>query len=286
MKKIVLIGLLILISLNSYAKSPVWKIESNGHITYLSGTIHLLRAKDYPLPKAFNKAYKQSSIIVFETDLQALKTPEMSNKLMQSVRLPKDKVLFQYLTPETQQKLQQYALQKHINLESLSTFKPAFVALTLALGELRNMGVSQLGVDEYFNQQAINDHKKILGLETPEQQIQFLSTMGSGYENEFIVQTLSDISEMHQQFSDMIASWKQGDLNKIESYFITPTKEQFPIMHQQLLVKRNKAWLPQIKHYLSTPETEMVMVGSAYLAGKDGLLSSLSNMGYKITQLH
>jgi len=51
------------------------------------------------------------------------------------------------------------------------------------------------------------------------------------------------------------------------------------------LVQRNLNWLPQIMDYLKTPETEMVLVGSAHLLGKDGLIKLLKQAGLKITQL-
>jgi uncharacterized protein YbaP (TraB family) len=56
-------------------------------------------------------------------------------------------------------------------------------------------------------------------------------------------------------------------------------------MYQQLLVKRNQAWMPQIEAFLQTPETEMVLVGSAHLLGSDGLLIQLEKAGYTVTQL-
>ncbi len=49
------------------AETSVWKISNDDHITYLGGTVHILRESDYPLPDAFNEAFEQSSTIVFET---------------------------------------------------------------------------------------------------------------------------------------------------------------------------------------------------------------------------
>jgi len=286
MKKLILFLSLLFACSNNYAASPVWKVEHNGFKLYLAGTIHLLRTSDYPLPSGFDKAYKNSSVLVFETDIDALKTPALSNKLLASISLPKGQTLFSVIAPETQQLLQQYSAKNNISLDYLSHFKPSFVAITLALNELNKMGVSQTGVDEYYNNKAKTDHKPTLGLETPEQQIKILSNMAQGHEDEFIIQTLKDINDVNSMFDDMLLSWKQGNLNKIESFFIAPTKKQFPMMHKQLLVDRNQSWLAHLKSYLTTTEVEMVLVGSAHLAGKDGLLKTLKNMGYTITQLH
>lgn len=280
-----LIICLLLCSFNALARSPVWKIEAHGNTLFLAGTIHLLRASDYPLPIAFNNAYQQSQALVFETDLDALESPEFSQKLLSAIQLKKGQHLLQFLTPTTQQALLQYAENNNIDIEQLANYKPSFVAITLALIELHKLKVNQIGVDAYFNQKAKKDGKVTEGLETPEQQIQFLSQLAKGYENEFIMQTLTDIKDINQQFDTMVASWRQGNLKRLEDFFIEPTKKQFPEMHQQILINRNQAWLPLIKQHLRTDETEMVLVGSAHLAGQDGLIESLIQAGYKITQL-
>src|SRR5947207_15155723 len=46
--------------------SSVWAAEKAGHVIYLAGTIHLLREKDYPLPDVFERAYQDSTRLVFE----------------------------------------------------------------------------------------------------------------------------------------------------------------------------------------------------------------------------
>ena len=54
------------------AESSVWRVESADSIIYLGGTCHMLRASDWPLPAAYDFAYRQSEIMVFETNLEQL----------------------------------------------------------------------------------------------------------------------------------------------------------------------------------------------------------------------
>ena len=63
-------------------------------------------------------------------------------------------------------------------------------------------------------------------------------------------------------------------------------KEEFETLYQELLVQRNLNWLPQIFDYMKTPQTEMVLVGSAHLIGEDGLIKHLKQAGYQVTQLN
>ena len=48
----------IFITQSVFAASPVWLVESGQNRLFLAGTIHVLRASDYPLPEAFETAYK------------------------------------------------------------------------------------------------------------------------------------------------------------------------------------------------------------------------------------
>jgi uncharacterized protein YbaP (TraB family) len=48
-------------------KTSVWEISNGDNVLYIGGTIHILRESDYPLPSAFDTAFNDSEIIVFET---------------------------------------------------------------------------------------------------------------------------------------------------------------------------------------------------------------------------
>jgi len=56
----------------SYSETSVWKISDGNNTAYLGGTIHILRESDYPLPDAFNNAFKKSDILVFESPSTAI----------------------------------------------------------------------------------------------------------------------------------------------------------------------------------------------------------------------
>ena len=66
---------LLFASFTVQAASPVWLIEKDDNLLFLSGTIHLLSQADYPLPKGFDSAYQYADILVFESDIGAMKRP-------------------------------------------------------------------------------------------------------------------------------------------------------------------------------------------------------------------
>ena len=83
MKKLILVIIFNLgLSFSAYADTSLWKVELNTYSTYIGGTCHVLRESDYPLPEEFEKAYKNSDIIIFETELDKLNSPEIQEMII------------------------------------------------------------------------------------------------------------------------------------------------------------------------------------------------------------
>lgn len=280
-----LLFLLLIFVQPAIASSPVWLVESAGHRLYLAGTIHLLRAADYPLPAAFDRAYRQSQKLAFETDIDGTNSNDFQSRLMQAVLLPPNQRLQDLITSSTLSKLQQHLSANKLSFDYFAKFKPSMLSMTLTLMELKKLGVGSHGVDQYFHNRAKQDKKQTLALESLQQQIDFVSNMGQGEEDLMLRQTLEEIETMQDLFSDMITSWRAGDTKKLNELFITPMQQEFNALYQQLLVQRNQNWIPKIEHYLQTPETEMVLVGCAHLIGKDGLIKHFRQAGYQVSQL-
>ena len=81
------------------------------------------------------------------------------------------------------------------------------------------------------------------------------------------------------------AAWRQGDNLTLEKIGINEWREDFPVIYQNLLVRRNNAWIPQIEAMLNTNPTEAVLVGALHLVGNEGVLQQLRDRGYKVEQL-
>ncbi len=281
-----LLFVLTLIIQPAFASSPVWLVESGDNRLFLAGTIHILRASDYPLPSAFGSAYQQSQILTFETDISKSQSPTFQQQMLRAVTLEGNKSLKNLLSEKTYAKLKAYLQANNLSIEQLSRFKPSMIAMTMTLLELKKLGAGSHGVDQHYFNKAKQEHKKILALESLQQQIDFLAKMGEGQEDLLIQQTLQDINSIGDQFPVMVNSWRKGDSQQLETLFVKPMQQDFKAIYQQLLVQRNNDWIPKIINYLSTTETEMVLVGAAHLVGNDGLIMQLKQAGYKITQLN
>lgn len=264
------------------ADAPVWKVVKGENQLFIGGTLHLLSKSDYPLPEAFESAYRQSAMVVFEADMEKMQSPEFQQLLQSKVVYTDGRTLKTVLKEATYQALAQNISSRGLTMARFDRLKPGMMAITLTLLELQRLGLIGTGVDEFFNLRARNDRKAIGQLETAEEQLAFLSTMGDGREDDLITHTLRDIQRLPQLMASLKAVWRQGDRSKIKDLAITPIKNDFPKVYDQLLVQRNRDWIPEIEKMMGTKEVEFILVGAAHLVGEEGILAQLAARGYSI----
>lgn len=286
MKKVLLsIALVLTFCTQSLAESSVWKVRKGGSVMYLGGTCHLLRQSDFPLPAEFDTAYKASDLLVFETDLGRLNDPAALQKLISKAAYADGSTIDKHLSDQTYRLLSQYCAASGIPLANLNHLKPSFIILTITMAELAKLGVSREGADTFLYQAAIKDQKSVQGLETIDEQIAFIVSMGKGNEDEFIDQSLRDLTSIKQDYEAMVAAWKTGDAEKLNEQLDVELKTKTPQLYKALLTDRNANWLPMIEAYHVTPAKEFILVGAAHLVGPDGIIEALRRKGYTVEKL-
>jgi len=278
----ILVSLLLINS--AFAQSSVWKASKDGRRIYIGGTVHLLREQDFPLPVAFETAYNNSSVLVFETDISKLETPDFQQKLIAQSFYPGDSTIENILSEETLMEVKKICADSGLPFPQLKKLRPSMLILTLVSLQYQKLGISAPGVDVHFHKRGLEESRKILTLETAEEQISYLVSMGRGHEDEFVRHSLEDLKEVEDDLTGLIDAWQKGNVkeNVIE---IEKMKEDYPSLYETLLVSRNTEWLPKIEALFSTEEIEFVLVGNLHLHGPEGLLQLLYKKGYTIDQI-
>jgi len=267
------------------AESSVWKVQKDNAVMYLGGTCHVLRQSDFPLPAEFDKAYKATARLVFETDLSKLQDPATQHLMMSKAMYTDGTTLDTYLSPEVYRLLGKYCASNSIPIDGLKQFKASMVIVTITAMELMKLGISQEGVDLFFHKLATQDKKAIEKLETVEEQISFITEMGKGEEDAFVRYSLSEIKNIKTDFEALLTAWKKGDEKKLDEMMIAELKTKTPKVYKQLITDRNENWLPKIEAFGKTPEKEFILVGVGHLVGPDGLLATLKKKGYTVEKL-
>jgi uncharacterized protein len=286
MKKILLSIMLVLsASSRAGAESSVWKAQKDNSVIYLGGTCHLLRESDYPLPPEFAQAYRASSVVVFETDIAKIQEPSTQQKLLTKAGYADGSTVDKHLSARTYGELSAYSEANGIPLQAFSRLRPSLLMAALTVMELNKLGVSQQGVDQFFYELANRDKKVALGLETVDEQIDYVVSMADGIEEEFVSHSLKEMKTLRQQFEILATAWRKGDSGKLDELMVADIKTGQPKLYKKLITDRNRNWLPLIEAGQNTLQTRFVLVGVSHLVGSDGIIEALRKKGYKVDKL-
>ncbi len=265
--------------------SSVWAAEKDGHTIYLAGTIHLLREKDYPLPDVFEQAYKDSSKLIFELPPNSEGNGEIVLRMRKLGTYPEGAQLADQLSADTLKRVQEWSDKNDYPMSAITRYRPWFLSLTIAAIEYQALGAeSGRGLDAWFEKRAAADKNPGAGLETVEYQLTLFASLPDKMQEQLLLQTLSETATMKKDYEDMIASWRGGDMEKLQE-FLYRDADKFPELMQEFLVKRNITWVAPLMNYLEKGERVMVLVGAGHLGGKTGLLELLKAQGCSIRQL-
>lgn len=266
------------------ADTSLWRVSGPDRELFLGGAIHLLRASDHPLPEAFSRAYEQSERLILETDLERLSAPEVQLRILQRGMYQDGSTLADTLSPGVYDALAAYAGEQQVPLALLAPMRPPMAFLTLLTLQLNQLGMDQSGVDAHFFQRAQRDRKPVEGLETVEQQLDFLLSMGGEDPDAFMQHALEELRDTKQLFERMISAWRRGDTAVLQETFVAELQRDYPEIYQRLLAQRNRDWMAPVRAHLESPGTELVLVGVAHLVGEDGLVEQLRAAGYRVEQ--
>src|SRR5260221_454287 len=115
------------------ADPAAWRIagKQGGDITFL-GSMHVLRATDYPLPAAIDKMFARADVLVMEIDLDATDPATQQATIMRAATLPPGTVLRDVVDPKVSQLAQQRTREMGVALTLLERFEPREVDAHLA----------------------------------------------------------------------------------------------------------------------------------------------------------
>ena len=266
------------------AKNCLWKAESDRGTFYLQGSVHLLKAEDYPLDPAIEAAYAECETLVLETDMGRMLEAETQALLISKAILPGQRTLKDELDPDVYEALSKKLGEAGMTAAAIQKFKPWFASMTLMVLRMQAMGLDpNLGLDQYFHRKALADKKREVGLESVEFQINLFDALSEGNQNGYIRHVLNELQQMETMLDTMLGAWKGGDLEKLDEI----TRQGFadyPDMYARFVTDRNKDWAEKLDKLANKEKPCMVVVGVAHLAGKEGLLELLKTRGYAIEQ--
>ena len=263
----------------------LWQVEGEQNRVYLLGSIHMLRAKDHPLPGAIYAAYDDAEKLVMELDMDDL-DPVESQALSNELGLIQDgRSLSDYMGEALYAEAEALAVTAQIPLGLLANAEPWFAAMNVEIMLLMRMGFNPaLGVESNLLERAQADNKEILGFETIRQQLEFLDGLSAEAQREMLIQALADGADMRELMDGMIEAWRDGDVAYLEENLLADMQD-YPELNQTIVIDRNMRWTDEIETMLDDTIDYLVVVGTLHLVGEDGVPELLASRGHDVTQL-
>lgn len=293
MKKIISLLLLICLVQSAHAQL-LWKISGNGleKPSYVFGTYHLspLGIKDSiaALPQAVN----ETTQVYGEVVMSEMMSPAFMQSMQQQMMMPKDSTLQSLFTPEQYEEVGKVIKENMmVDIAMLAQLKPAAITQQLAviLYMRHTPGFNpQEQLDNYFQQQAQQQGKKVGGLETVQSQVDILFNSQTLKRQAGILYCMAhDIDRTVGQVKRVIAAYEKQDLNVVLQLLAErrgDACDPLPGEMEALIDNRNKAWAEKMPAIMSEAPT-LFVVGAGHLPGDNGLLNLLQQQGYTLEAL-
>lgn len=263
----------------------LWKVEGKSNTVYLLGSVHILKAENFPLAAPLETAYSNSPTVVFEVDPQKMEDPQLQMKMLAKGRLPEGETLKQHLSSENYESFGKHVKEAGLPPQMFESMKPGLAAMILDMAQLAKLGFDpNNGIDHYFFVKARDEHKSIVGLETVDFQIDLITGFSKDEDDLVMKESLEGIDQEKEKFGEIITAWQTGDSAALQK-LLNEMLEKSPTLYHRLLTDRNENWIPKIEEFLKGEKNVVVIVGAGHLVGKEGVVELLKKKGFKVTQM-
>jgi len=264
------------------ATPALWTVEKGGKTLYLFGSIHLLPPQTKWKRDEIDRAREASQVFVFEAPLDEggqamLKFVEEGGKLKNGETL-KD-----VLAPELHADMEKAAWQVQYPPKLLAPLRPWLASVYLELYAYLKAGFSSYyGVDHVIEEEAKAANAEFAYFETVSEQLNYFAKLDRKTETAFLKATVKGVLEEPNLPFDLLNAWASGKPEDL-SRLVDDGFKDVPQLRTQLIVARNRKWLPQLRVMLASDKTHFVTVGVGHLVGRDSLIAMLRAKGYKVT---
>jgi uncharacterized protein YbaP (TraB family) len=263
------------------AKDPLphplfWKLEKDGHTSYLLGTIHRGIDPTTRLPDLVWQKLDAASTFAMETDL--------SNADKLDIKRHDGITLKDELGPDYWKKLEDVlgASQAALVLHD----KPMMPVMMFALRGLPPTAP----MDGVLYGRAVNQHKRIVFLEPFELQVAVLEKWMTA---RVLRDILDDVAKADQRSKQLLDAYVSGDEAKMLAIADEERADwkahghpehEFDEQMEDLLYKRNASWIAPIEN-LHADGGGFIAVGAAHTVGPRSIVDLLEKRGFQVTRL-
>ena len=263
----------------------LWEIQGAHNTVYLLGSIHMLRAEDYPLPTVIESTYAKVEILIMEIDMDDLDPVASQIAFVDAGVLQDGTTLRDLMCDALYDQALNAAAAVDIPLDMLDKTEPWYAAMMIEVMLLSRIGFDPgRGVEMYLLKKAIADGKPIEGLETLAQQIGFLDGLSIAAQRDMLLTALVDGAKIEDLMDEIILAWHHGDIDSLESSLLKSFAKHKEL-NKVLFSDRNRRWAKHINTLLTDDDSYLIIVGALHLIGDGSVQNLLARQGFDIRQL-
>lgn len=264
---------------------PLWQLTGTSNRIMVLGSIHFLRAADYPLAPAITAAFDDADIVLMEIDTDDLDPVASARTVAALAQDSKGRQLPELLGKVAWRVASAQAHGLGLDLTPMVPFEPWYAAIVVTQQRLTQLGFDQsLGVEAKLTADAKRQGKEIRGLETLESQLGILDALSPKAQRGFLQSTLDEASEVGDAADGMIAAWKAGNVQALNADLLDSVRDQ-PELYRVLIVRRNEHFARAIGKLQNDPKNYLIVVGALHLVGPDSVLRMLERDGIRSIQI-
>jgi len=260
-------------------KALLWRISYPGkEDSYLLGTMHSEDKRILALVDEVSAKITQTNCLALELDLN----PTNTARVMQAMFFNDGRKLQQFLTKESYAALIALLTSKlGLGELQINAMKPWAVMMLLSVP----MPETGDFLDKVLYLYAIENNIRVVGLETPEEQIAVMDEMSIADQVALMETSFDTYDQMPEMFERLVGAYLSQDLQIMEALYDEYTSDSeealVEALTKRLLNKRNDLMATRMTA-LFQEQACFTAVGALHLPGEQGLLNLFRSQGYKI----
>lgn len=267
----------------------LYKVEGNGlsQPSYIFGTHHLAPLSALDSVAGLRESFESSDAVVGEIDM-TVNQLQLAAEMQPYMVAPADSTLSKLLSDKEYEYVDKKLRSvSGFHLEMFETMRPmVLITLVSALIVAREMDNHNPGdqLDTYFQTQGVKDGKRVVALESAEEQAKILYCSQSVLSQaRDLVNMMSDLEKIGDDARLMNRAYASQNLDEL--YEVGMSEEHDPEFMDRLLEVRNEKWVSELPVIFKDYGSCFVAVGALHLPGERGVLEMLRKKGYSVTEV-
>lgn len=271
--------------------------DSEGHVLWLFGSIHVGYDYFYPLPDYVLEAYESADAIAFEVDMKAFEEDmDVQMKTLALMVYQDGTTIKDHIDPELYDAAVKILKEAGYYNQYLDYYMPILWSSFIDSCFVEEMGLDpDLGIDNHLLEKAYKDKKEVLEVESAEFQYQMMADFSPELQEILLGSSVGSYEDMEASKADMqklVDLWASGDevafgayLSEEGEFASEEEKKLYEEYNNAMVVDRNISMTDYAENALKSNKEIFICVGAAHIVGDGAMAQLLAQRGYTVERV-